>query len=83
MIFFQYLGGGDVGLWPRLCENPKLEFSSGNHSIYFLVSELDVGFLFPDKQMDGSFVKCCPKNNNRQIVFTQPGPEPATNDEVS
>jgi hypothetical protein len=36
-----------------------------------------VGFLYPDKQIDGSFVKCCPKNNDRQIVFTQPGPEAA------
>ena len=32
-------------------------------------------FLYPDKQMDGSFVSCCPKNNDRQIVFTQPRPE--------
>ena len=64
-------------------ENPKLKISRGNYSLYFLVSELDVGFLYPDKQIEGSFVKCCPKNNNRQIVFTQPGPEPARNDEGS
>jgi hypothetical protein len=54
-----------VHYWPRLCENPKLETSSGNCLLYFLVSELDVGFLYPDKQIDGSFVKCCPKNNDR------------------
>jgi hypothetical protein len=34
------------------------------------------GFLYPDKQMDGSFVKCCPKNNDRQIVFTHARPFP-------
>jgi hypothetical protein len=59
---------------PRLCENSKHEISSGNHSPYFLVSELDVVFLYPNKQMDSSFVKCRPKNNDHQIVFTHPRP---------
>ena len=60
---------------PRLCENPKLEILSRNHFLYFLVSELDVGFLYSNKKMDGYFVKCGPKNNDRQIVFTQPRPK--------
>jgi hypothetical protein len=59
---------------PRVCENPKLETSNGNCSLYFLNLEPDVGFLYPDKQVDGSFVRCRPKNNDRQIVFTQPRP---------
>jgi hypothetical protein len=63
--------------WPRVCEKPKLKISNGNYSPYFLVSELDVGFLYPDKQIDGSFVKCCPKNNDHQIVFIQARPKAA------
>ena len=63
------------GKRPRVCENPKPKISSGNQSLYFLVSELNVGYLYPDKQIDGSFVKCYPKINDRQIVFTHPRPE--------
>ena len=57
-----------------MCENSKPEISSGNFPLYFFVSEIDVGILYPNKQMDDLFVKCCPKNNDRPIVFTQPRP---------
>ena len=58
----------------RLCENPKLESSSGNRSIYFLVSVLEVGVFYLHKQMSGSSVRCYPKNNDHQMVFTHPRP---------
>ena len=62
-----------------MCENPKPEISSGNCPLYFFVSELDVGFRYLKMRIDSSFVKCCPKNDDRQIVFTQPRPQAALN----
>ena len=69
-----------VGYWPRLCENPNPEISSGNCSLYFLALELDVGILCLDKQINSPFDECRPKNRDGQIVFTQPRPGAAIRD---
>lgn len=65
----------NIRYWPRVCENLKLETSSGNYPLYFLVSELNMVCVHPNKQIYSSLVKYCPKNDGGRIVFTHPRPE--------